>query len=139
MIKSSEFDVLRRESIKQKWSLKGVKIMCSYGNKASTTAQVVMQFILKINEAVITILKKETIKNILIKINWKYNTLSNYCCRYSQININRSLGPISSWVWEELQELCVSCPRTQHNYQPLPAKRLNPNLSMIGGVQRTIH
>ena len=31
--------------------------MCSYGNKASTPAQVMMKFILKVNEAVITCLE----------------------------------------------------------------------------------
>ena len=36
--------------------------MCSYGNKASTSAQVVMQFVLQINEAIITGLPK-TVKN----------------------------------------------------------------------------
>lgn len=64
LIKSYKFDVLWGKSIKQKWSLKSVKIMCSYGNKTPTSAQVVMEFILKINEAVITILEKEIVKDI---------------------------------------------------------------------------
>ena len=64
MIKSYKFDVLWGKSIKQKRSLKGVKIMGSYGNKTPASAQVVMEFILKINEAVITVLQREIVKDI---------------------------------------------------------------------------
>lgn len=42
--------------------------MCSYGNKTSAPAQVVMQLILKFNETVITVLKKERVIK-LISIN----------------------------------------------------------------------
>ena len=41
--------------------------MCSYGNKTPTSAQVVMEFILKVNEAVITVLQKEIVKEMNIK------------------------------------------------------------------------
>lgn len=68
LIERFELDILGRKSIKQKWSFNGVKIMCSYGNKASTPAQIVMKFILKINEAVITGLKY-IVQNILVPAN----------------------------------------------------------------------
>lgn len=42
LIKSYKFDVLWGKSIEQEWSLKSVKIVCSYGNKTSASAQVVM-------------------------------------------------------------------------------------------------
>lgn len=61
LIKWFEFDVLGRQGIIQKWSLNGVKIMCSYSNKASSSAQVMMKLILKINEAVITGLSKRNV------------------------------------------------------------------------------
>lgn len=38
--------------------------MGSYGNKTPASAQVVMEFILKINEAVITVLEREIVKDI---------------------------------------------------------------------------
>ena len=67
LIEWFEFDVLGRQGIIQKWSLNGVKIMCSYSNKASSSAQVMMKLILKINEAVITGLETEyeTIETVI--------------------------------------------------------------------------
>lgn len=69
LIKWFEFDVLGRQGIIQKWSLNGVKIMCSYSNKASSSTQVMMKLILKINEAVITGLETEdeTIEKVVDK------------------------------------------------------------------------
>lgn len=38
--------------------------MGSYGNKTPPSAKVVMEFILEVNEAVITVLEKEIVKDI---------------------------------------------------------------------------